>query len=86
MKNERRTSSPQSTETFPYQHHEFLLALIDLFEVVYKLGELNVAVLGQKKGLACLTKELDELSVVARADVCEAGVGGVDVGADGGVQ
>lgn len=45
-----------------------------------------MAVLSQQEGLACFTEELDELSVMARADVREAGVGGVDVGADGGVQ
>lgn len=45
-----------------------------------------MAVLGQKKGLACLAEELYELSVVARTDVREAGMGGVNVGADGGVQ
>ncbi len=83
---EERVPRNQPKRSRPHQHHEFFLALIDLFEVVYKLGELNVAVLGQKKGLACLTKELDELSVVARADVREAGVGGVDVRANGGVQ
>lgn len=61
-----------SSEAFAHQHHELLLALVDLLEVVYELGELDVSVLRQQEGLARLAEELDELAVVARADVREA--------------
>lgn len=65
-------SQPQSAKPLPDEHHELLLALVDLLQVVDELCELDVSVMCHEEGLACLAQELDELSVVPRADVCEA--------------
>lgn len=90
METSRLQKSPPcclwSTETFSHQHHQFLLALVDLLEVVYELGKLDVAVLGQEEGFSRLAEELYKLAIVAWADVGQPRVRGVDVGADGGVQ
>lgn len=75
-----------SAKPLPHQHHEFLFALVDLFQVVYELCELNVSVVSHHECLPGLAQELDELAVVAWTDVCEPRVCGVNVGPDGCVQ
>jgi len=75
-----------SAKPLPHQHHEFLFALVDLFQVVYELGELDVSVVSHHERLPGFAQELDELAVVARADVREPRVRGVDVRPDGRVQ
>lgn len=75
-----------STESLTHKHHELLLALVDLFEVVDKLGELHMAVVCHKEGITRFAEEFDELTIVAWADVREARVCGADVSANGGVQ
>lgn len=45
-----------------------------------------MAVGREVKCLPSLSKELDEVAVVARGDVREAGMGGVDVSSDGSVE
>lgn len=77
---------PLSTKSLSNKHHEFLLALVYLFQVVYELRELDVSVSRHQKRLSGFTEELDELAVVARADVRQPRVRGVDVGSDRGVQ
>lgn len=61
-----------SAKALSHQQHQLLLAFVDLFEVVNELGKLQVAILGQQEGLSSLAQKLNELSVVARADVCQA--------------
>lgn len=77
---------PPSTESLSNEHHEFLFALVYLFQVVYELCELDVSVVRHEKRLSGFTEELDELAVVARADVRQPRVRRVDVGPDRGVQ
>lgn len=77
---------PLSTKSLSNEHHEFLLALVYLFQVVYELRELDVSVSRHQKRLSGFTEEFDELAVVARADVRQPRVRGVDVGSDRGVQ
>lgn len=59
-----------SAEALSHQQHQLLLAFVDLFEVVDELGKLQVTILGQQEGLPSLAQKLNELSIVARADVC----------------
>lgn len=40
-----------SAESLAHEHHELLLALVDLLEVVNKLGELDVAVVRHQEGV-----------------------------------
>lgn len=61
-----------SAKALSYQQHQLLLAFVDLFEVVDELGKLQVAILGQQEGLPSLAQKLNELSIVPRADVCQA--------------
>lgn len=61
---------PRSAKSLSNKHHEFLLALVYLFQVVYELCELDVSVMRHEKRLSGFAEELDELAVVARADVC----------------
>lgn len=61
-----------SAKAFSHQQHQLLLAFVDLFEVVDELGKLQVAILRQQEGLPSLAQKLDKLSIVARADVCQA--------------
>ncbi len=75
-----------SAKALPHQHHQFLLALVDLFQVVYELGKLNVAVLCQQESFPCFAQELYEFSVVPRTDVRQSRVRGVYVRRDCGVQ
>lgn len=78
--------NPFSTESFSNEHHEFLLALVYLLQVVYELRELDVSVMRHQECLSGFTEELDELAVVTWADVCQPRVCCVDVGPDSGVQ
>jgi hypothetical protein len=80
------TRGAASPEPLLHQEHELLLALVGDLHVVDELRELRVAVVRQEKSLARLAEELDEVAVVARADVRQARVRRVDVGRDGGVQ
>lgn len=75
-----------SAEALSHQQHQLLLAFVDLFEVVDELGKLKVAILRQQEGLPGLAQKLNELSIVARADMRQARVCGVNVGIDGGIQ
>lgn len=61
-----------SAKALSHQQHQLLLAFVDLFEVVDELGKLQVAILGQQEGLPSLAQKLNELSIVARADVGQA--------------
>lgn len=77
---------PRSAESFSDKHHEFLFALVNLFEVVDELCELDASVVRHEERLSGFTEELYELAVVAGADVRQARVGCVDVGPDRGIQ
>lgn len=77
---------PLLTKSLSNEHHELLLALVNLFQVVYELCELDVPIVRHEERLSGFTKELDEFAVVARADVRQPGVRCVDVGPDRGVQ
>lgn len=77
---------PLSTKSLSNEHHELLLALVDLFQVVYELCELDVSVVRHEERLSGFTEELDEFAVVTRADVRQPGVRRVDVGPNRGVQ
>ncbi|KAK2501497.1 hypothetical protein MC885_002796 [Smutsia gigantea] len=77
---------------YPDMDPEHIGAFVDavhrhshLFEVVDELGKLQVAILGQQEGLPSLAQKLNELSIVARADVCQARVCSIDIGIDGGI-
>lgn len=61
-----------SAKALSHQQHQLLLAFVDLFEVVDELGELQVAILRQQEGLPSLAQKLNKLSIVTRADVCQA--------------
>lgn len=60
---------PASAEALSDQHHQLLLALVDLLQVVYELGKLDVSVLSEQERLAGFAQELDEFAVVPRANV-----------------
>lgn len=77
---------PFSTKSFSNEHHEFLLALVYLFQVVYELCELDVSVVRHEKRLSGFAEELYELTVVAWADVRQPRVRRVDIGPDRGIQ
>ena len=68
------------------EEHELLLALVGDLHVLDELRELDGAVVGQQEGLARLGQKVDEVAVVARADVRQPRVRRVDVGGDGRVQ
>ena len=80
------SASCPSAETLPHQEHELLLALVGLFEVLQKLGELQVSIGRQQESLASFAQELDEVAVVTWADVRQARVAGGDVGCHSRVQ
>lgn len=74
------------TKSLPNKHHEFLLALVYLFQVVYELRELDVSVMRHKKRLSGFTEELDELTIVPWADVSQPRVRCVNVSPNRGIQ
>lgn len=65
----KRSSGLASAKSLSDQHHQLLLALVDLFQVVYELGKLDVSVLSKQERLARFAQELDEFPVVSRAYV-----------------
>ena len=68
------------------EEHELLLALVGDFHVFDELSKLQRSVVGQEEGFARFGQEVDEVAVVARADVGQPRVRRVDVGGDGRVQ
>ena len=77
---------PALSEPLSYQAHELLLALVGGAHVLEQSGELGASVRRQQKRVPRLAQELDEVAVVARADVRQTRVGGVGVSGHGGLQ
>lgn len=76
----------RSAEPLFYKEHEFLLAFVREFHILDELCELCVAVVREDEGVSRLAQEVDEVSVVAGGDVCEARVRRVDVRCDGSLE
>lgn len=72
----------RSAKPFLHKEHEFLLSLVGEFHILHQLRELSMAVMRQYERVPCLAEEVDEVTVVARRDVCESRVRGVNVRSD----
>jgi len=68
------------SETLLDEEHELLLALVGHFHVFDELSELQRSVVRQQERFARFGQKVDEVAVVARADVRQTRVGRVHVG------
>lgn len=83
---ERRTKGYELSETLLNEKHELLFPFVGHFHVLDELAELNRAILSQQERFTGLGQKVDEVTVVAWANVRQARVGCVNVGGDCSVQ
>lgn len=82
----RYARGDELSKTLLNQKHKLLFSFVGHFHVLDELAELNRAILSQQERFTGLGQKVDEVTVVAWANVRQARVGCVNVGGDCSVQ